>query len=211
MGFFKEFKEDLSVAVNEMVSDDVTKAEGKTAAEVAAEPVEADKTEIRTPDNAYSPDKTKFSEDTEVAVITKGLKIKGDIECVGAVEIYGQVEGSIKCDGKLVICGHVTGNSETTELFANNATINGDILSHGTAKIGQGTKIIGNITASGAVVAGAIKGTIDVQGPVVLDSTAVVMGDIKSRSIQINNGAIIDGHFSQCYADTSAASYFEEN
>lgn len=204
MGFFKEFKDDLSGAVNEIVTDDNAAAQDSTASV---------QEEVSKPETTAKPEQsdTRFSEDTEVAVITKGLKIKGDIECSGAIEIYGTIEGSIHCDGKLVICGDVTGDSETQEFFANKALIHGNITSHGNAKIGQGTKIIGDVTASGAVVAGAVKGTIDVQGPVILDSTAVVMGDIKSRSIQINNGAIIDGHFSQCYADASAASYFEEN
>lgn len=203
MGFFKEFKEDLSVAVNEIVSDEDKEMNLDDTMETGSQ--EAG----RAP--AYVAESTSFSEDTQIAVITKGLKIKGDIECSGTIEIYGVIEGNINCDGKLIICGDVTGNSETQEFFANKALIHGDILSHGSAKVGQGTKVIGNVNAAGAVVAGAIKGNIDVNGPVVLDSTAVVMGDIRSKSIQINNGAIIDGHFSQCYADASAASFFEEN
>ena len=43
--------------------------------------------------------------------------------------------------------------------------------------------IIGNIAAASAVIAGAIKGDIDVQGPVVVDTSAEVMGNIKSRSV----------------------------
>ncbi len=70
---------------------------------------------------------------------------------------------------------------------------------------------IGNITASSAVIAGAIKGDIDVQGPVVVDTSAVVMGNIKSRSVQINNGAVIEGFCSQCYADIDVESLFGEN
>jgi cytoskeletal protein CcmA (bactofilin family) len=207
MGFFKDFKDDLSDAVNEIVSDETQDEKAESTQTVSQEVQES----VQTMQPVYEPDATRFNEETEVAVITKGLKIKGDIECVGAVEIYGQVEGSIVCDGKLVICGSVTGNSETKEFFANKANIRGDVLSHGSAKVGQGTKLIGNVSAQGMVVAGAIKGNIDVQGPVILDSTAVVMGDIRSKSIQINNGAIIDGHFSQCYAETSAAAFFEEN
>ena len=78
-------------------------------------------------------------------------------------------------------------------------------------KIGLGSVIIGNITASSAVIAGAIKGDIDVQGPVVVDTSAVVMGNIKSRSVQINNGAVIEGFCSQCYADIDVESLFGEN
>ena len=38
------------------------------------------------------------------------------------------------------------------------------------------------------------------QGPVILDASAIVMGNIKSKSVQINNGAVIEGMCSQCYA-----------
>ena len=77
-------------------------------------------------------------------------------------------------------------------------------------KVGQSTVIIGNLYANSAVIAGAIKGDIDVKGPVVLDSSAIVMGDIKSKSVQINNGAVIEGMCSQCYAEVNPTSFFEE-
>ena len=78
----------------------------------------------------------------------------------------------------------------------------------GTAKVGVGSVIIGNISATSAVIAGAVKGDIDVQGPVVVDTSAVVMGNIKSRSVQINNGAVIEGFCSQCYADVDVEGLF---
>ena len=68
--------------------------------------------------------------------------------------------------------------------------------------------IIGNVTSSSAVIAGAIKGDIDVQGPVVVKKSAVVMGNIKSRSVQINNGAVIEGFCSLCYSDVEKKSLF---
>ena len=61
-----------------------------------------------------------------------------------------------------------------------------------------------------AAIAGAVKGDIDVQGPVILDSSAIVMGNIKSKSVQINNGAVIEGMCSQCYAEVSPTSFFDD-
>ena len=69
---------------------------------------------------------------------------------------------------------------------------------------------IKSLVIASAVIAGAIKGDIDVQGPVVVDTSAVVMGNIKSRSVQINNGAVIEGFCSQCYADVDVESLFVE-
>ena len=116
----------------------------------------------------------------ETAVITAGLVVSGDLDSVGSIDV-----------------------------FANNAKISGDIQSKGSAKIGQGTVVIGNITATSAVIAGAVKGNVDINGPVVIDSSAVIVGDIKSKSVQINNGATIDGRCSQCYADVDTSSIFD--
>jgi cytoskeletal protein CcmA (bactofilin family) len=64
------------------------------------------------------------------------------------------------------------------------------------------------VSGTSAVIAGAIKGDIDVHGPVVVDSTAVIVGDIKSKTVQINNGAAIDGRCSQCYAEINTEDLF---
>ena len=93
-------------------------------------------------------------------------------------------------------------------MFANNAQITGDIQARGTVKIGQGTVAVGNITATSAVIAGAVKGNVDVNGPVIIDSSAVIAGDIKSKSVQINNGATIDGRCSQAYSDVDMDAIF---
>ncbi len=37
----------------------------------------------------------------------------------------------------------------------------------------------------------------------------VIMGNIKSRSVQINNGAVIEGFCSQCYADVDVQGLFD--
>lgn len=146
--------------------------------------------------------------DTETTYITKGTKIKGDLETDGSIDIIGAVEGNITCQGKVVVGGTVTGNITSGELYANNAKIQGDIKSYGSVKVGVGSMIIGTIAGESAVIAGAVNGDIDVQGPVIVDSTAVIMGNIKSRSVQINNGAVIEGFCSQSYSDIDVKSFF---
>lgn len=146
----------------------------------------------------------------ENAVITTGMVITGDISTEGSVDIIGTVNGNIDALGKLNITGHINGNSKAAEIYAESAKINGEIVSAGAVKIGASSVIIGNITATSAAIAGAVKGDIDVKGPVILDASAIVMGNIKSKSVQINNGAVIEGMCSQCYADVSPTSFFEE-
>ncbi|HAL02630.1 MAG TPA: cell shape determination protein CcmA [Lachnospiraceae bacterium] len=146
----------------------------------------------------------------DTTYITKGTVIKGDIETDGGIDVIGTVEGNVKCAGKLIVGGTIEGNVEAGEIYANAAKIKGEIMTEGSVKIGVGTVVVGNVTATSAVIAGAVNGDIDVQGPVVLDSTAIVMGNIKSMSVQINTGAVIEGMCSQCYAEVNPTSFFEE-
>lgn len=146
----------------------------------------------------------------ETAVITAGMKIRGDISSQGSLDIIGAVEGNIDILGKLNITGTIDGASKAADVYAEKARINGDVHSSASIKIGQNSIIIGNIFANSAVIAGAVKGDIDVKGPVILDTSAIVMGNIKSKSVQINNGAVIEGLCSQCYADVSPSSFFED-
>ncbi len=146
----------------------------------------------------------------ETSVITGGMTITGDIVSEGSIDVIGTVNGNIDALGKLNITGHINGNSKAAEIYAESAKINGEIISEGAIKVGASSVIIGNITATSAAIAGAVKGDIDVRGPVILDASAIVMGNIKSKSVQINNGAVIEGMCSQCYAEVSPTSFFDE-
>ena len=147
----------------------------------------------------------------ETGVIIKGMSVKGDITSEGSLDVQGSVTGNISIEGRLEITGDVTGNSAAEEVFADGAKIVGDVKCNGAVKVGPSSVVRGNITATAAVIAGAVKGDIDVQGPVILDSTAIIMGNIKSKSIQINNGATIEGLCSQCYGDISPMSFFGDD
>lgn len=235
MGFFSDLKEDLSQAVNELIPEEDAKeqealqkgrgnAEPEVPAENSADKDMSDTLEslleqidmreqvqpVETKPQSASVSFTSRSVSDEVAIVTAGMKIKGDMTSDGSLEVVGTIEGNIDILGKLNVTGTVTGNSKATEIYAENAKITGEVRSEGSVKIGQSSVIIGNIFANSAVIAGAVKGDIDVHGPVILDTSAIVMGNIKSKSVQINNGAVIEGMCSQCYADVNPTSFFEE-
>ena len=147
--------------------------------------------------------------DADTTYITKNTVINGDLRTDGCIDLIGTVNGAVSCDGKLIIGGFIKGDVQVGELYANAARVEGDVHVVDAAKIGVGTVIVGNVFAGSAVIAGAVKGDIDVQGPVIVDSTAVIMGNIKSKSVQINNGAVIEGMCSQCYSEIDVKSFFE--
>ncbi len=189
-------------------------AEPVMAEEVLTE-MEAPEKEVEKAQNSGGKGKTMEAQANrvavdETAVVTEGMTITGDIVSEGSLELIGTVNGNLDILGKLNVTGTIQGNSKAAEIYAEGSKITGEVNSLGSVKIGQNSVVIGNITATSAVVAGAVKGDIDVQGPVILDTTAIVMGNIKSKSVQINNGAVIEGMCSQCYADVNPTSFFEE-
>jgi len=148
-------------------------------------------------------------ENAEVGFIPEGMIITGDIATSGGLDLRGTVLGNIEIGGKLNVSGSIQGNSKAVEIFAQAAKITGDVECDNSVKVGPNSVVIGNICARSAVIAGAVKGDIDVRGPVILDSSAIIKGNIKSKSVQINNGAAVEGMCSQCYADVNPSSFFE--
>jgi len=147
--------------------------------------------------------------DDDVTVITKGTTITGSISSDGSLEIMGVITGDIECLGKLSITGKVTGNSSAAEIYVNTERLLGSITSEGSVKVGLGTVVIGDIVATSGVIAGAVKGEIDINGPIVIDSTAIIKGNIKAKSVQINNGAVVEGFCSLSYAAVDVDTIFE--
>ncbi len=230
MSFFKDIKDELEQAVNEIDATEQTEEEDLFADSDADEEVDEEllaniledepkteepvkQEEISEPkaEEAAVPQEEKTQrEHTEgVTVITKGTTINGSIISDCALDVMGTINGDIECLGKLTISGKVSGNSIASEVFVNTERLEGSITSEGSVKVAQKTIVIGDITASSAVLAGAVKGEIDVAGPVVLDSTAIIKGNIKAKSVQMNNGAVMEGFCSLSYSDIPIDDIFE--
>lgn len=147
--------------------------------------------------------------DDDVTVISKGTTINGSISSDGSLDIMGSITGDIECLGKLSITGKIIGNSTAAEVYINTERLEGSINSEGSVKVGLGTVVVGDIVATSGVIAGAVKGEIDVNGPIVIDSTAIIKGNIKAKSVQINNGAVVEGFCSLSYSDVDLDNVFE--
>ena len=198
--------------LNSMLEDEELAEE--TEAEEEEEPVT--EAVVETPVAEEAPvvkeePKREISEEDKnaVTVITKGTTINGSIISDCSLDVMGTINGDIECLGKLTISGKVTGNSLASEIVVNTDRLEGSVVSEGAVKVGLGTVVIGDVTAASAVFAGAVKGEIDVKGPVVLDSTAIIKGNIKAKSIQMANGAVMDGFCSLSYADLKIDDIFE--
>lgn len=145
-----------------------------------------------------------------VTVITENTTITGSISSDGSLEVMGTITGDIECAGKVYIHGKVSGGVVASEIYVNTPKLNGGLISEGTVRIGVGTVVLGDVTGSSAYIAGAVRGNIDIEGPLVIESTAVLKGDIKAKTITIKSGAVIDGYCSLYQTAVDMDKIFEE-
>jgi len=201
--------------LNEMLEDteeytEETNQTEENAVNEQTEAVSGDESVNKVPaTNAETKRELSEEDRNAVTIITKGTTINGSIVSDCSLEVMGNINGDIECLGKLFISGKVTGNSLASDVVVNTERLEGSIVSEGNVRVDNGTVIIGDITAASAAFAGAIKGEIDVKGPVVLESTAIIKGNIKAKSIQMDNGAVMNGFCSLSYADRKIDDIFE--
>lgn len=89
------------------------------------------------------------------------------------------ITGNIKINGFVRIDGDIDGNLET----------DGNII------LGENSRIRGNIKAKSVIVGGIVLGNIEAIESVKILSQSVVVGDIISHKVQVEQSAIIHGHF----------------
>lgn len=88
------------------------------------------------------------------------------------------IKGNLKINGFVRIDGDIEGNLST----------DGNII------IGENARIKGNVNAKSAIIGGIILGDVYVKENIKLLSSSVVIGDILSRKIQIEESALFQGH-----------------
>lgn len=165
--------------------------------------------DISTEEFEEEEDEEEESGEEQCTIITKGTTINGNIVSDSSLNIMGKVNGDIECMGKLTITGTVAGNSVASDVYVNAKRLEGNIESEGSIKVGLGTIVIGDMKGTSAVIGGAVKGEIDVKGPVILDSTAIIKGNINAKSVQINSGAVLEGFCKLSYADVDIEHIFD--
>ena len=187
MGLFKDFKEDFTQAVNELVpggevenedvvvdtlSEDVdvkselSKLDGLLE-QVKEEPVAAPVVEKPVAKEEKLVMDMPVRETVEIldetSVITSSTVLTGNLASAGSFDIQGTVNGNVTCNGKLVVTGVINGNSTSSEFFADVAKIEGEVVSTGTVKIGAGSVILkGSVIEDDCIIAAGsiVKGHI---------------------------------------------------
>ena len=88
-----------------------------------------------------------------------------------------KVEGDFITEGNIIVEGMICGTIKTSQNL----------------KVGPDSKIFANIGADNALVAGEIQGNITIKNKLELTSTARIYGDIKTGTMSVAGGALING------------------
>ncbi len=87
------------------------------------------------------------------------------------------VEGDFASEGNIIVKGSVSGSVHTSRHLS----------------VEQGAKIMANVRAGSAKVAGEVRGNMKIKDTLELSSTARVMGDIEVKVLVVEAGALIAG------------------
>lgn len=89
------------------------------------------------------------------------------------VKIEGKLysEGNVRIDGKLI----------------------GDLIVNGNLTLGEGSELNGKVKAQNIAVSGKLEGVVTSSEKLILESKAVLKGDISAKILVIEEGAKFDG------------------
>lgn len=90
------------------------------------------------------------------------------------------VEGDFASEGNIIVKGTVAGSVHTSRFLS----------------VEVGAKIMANVRAGSAKIAGEVKGNLKVRESLELTSTARVLGDIEVKVLSIEPGALLFGKVS---------------
>jgi len=89
-----------------------------------------------------------------------------------------KIEGKLSCSGNIRLDGEVQG----------------DISSEGVVIIGENGKVNGQIIADSITIGGRVAGTVRAKDKVVLEAKANLRGDIITKILMVDAGAVFNGN-----------------
>lgn len=105
------------------------------------------------------------------------------------------VEGKLSSNGNVRIDG----------------TVNGDINANGNLTIGNQGEVTGEVHAQVITVGGKISGTITAHEKIILESTSLLKGDIITKILVVEEGAVFEGKSSMSTPSKMPSTIVSEN
>jgi cytoskeletal protein CcmA (bactofilin family) len=133
-------------------------------------------------------------EDTPATVISRTMVIVGEITSTGDIDIYGDVKGTVKTQGDVKATGKIVGDMAGNSFTLNGCAVQGNITAQGSVTIGLNTVVVGDIAADSIKLNGKVKGNLAVAKMSEFLENALLVGDVQSQTISMNQGAKLHGN-----------------
>lgn len=128
-------------------------------------------------------------------IISSETVLQGNVNGSNDLEVCGQIISDITVEGMVkVLSGAVTGNIKATKIFIKDSIIDGNIDSDSMIDIIGKSEIKGNIKGGDIVINGRCKGNIVASEHLKLLERAMIRGDLQTKLIRIEDGAILEGY-----------------
>lgn len=98
----------------------------------------------------------------------------------------------------------VMGDIHAEEDFRFDGRIEGNMTCKGKIVFGADSQVVGDVYSVNVDVLGRITGTINCSDTLILRSTAVFVGNIKTKVLEIEPGCVLQGTVSMLEEDTSS-------
>ncbi len=102
-------------------------------------------------------------------------RVQDEVETVVGPSV--NVEGDFASEGNIVVKGTVSGSVFTSKHLT----------------VEMGAKIIANVRAGSATIAGEVRGNMKIKESLELISTSKVLGDIDVKNLKVESGALLHG------------------
>lgn len=91
---------------------------------------------------------------------------------------------------------HVVGDCHSTDTVRIEGRLEGSVRADKAVVVGEGGQVTGDIQTQDAVIAGQVKGALDVDSRLELHATCVIDGEVRAKRIRLDEGGIVNGNVS---------------
>lgn len=125
--------------------------------------------------------------------VSAGTSITGTISSDGHVEMLGEMKGDIDAKGNVRICGQVTGNVQGNNIEMVACRVQGNVTASAILTMDGESVLVGDIGAARATINGRVKGNVTTREAAVFNQNAMLLDDVTSELVTIDQGAVIHG------------------
>lgn len=87
----------------------------------------------------------------------------------------------------------IVGDCETNDTVRIDGVVEGSVRADKAVKIGKEGRVTGDITTQDAVIAGSVKGALQVHSRLELQATCRIDGEVKAARLHLEEGGVVNG------------------